>query len=185
VTLGGGYTVKYFNRSVALTIAALSVAACASRDSDHSAGGDVGSTASAFSGGPKLIDVDVRNYELDMEHVRKWLAGMEALMSAAKSDTSIAAAVASNGQETTQQSIAKLDANDRARELLRQAGLTPREYVLTMTAYLQAATADAAQRASPPGKAPSDVNPKNVEFIRDHRSELEPLINKAGLSPTS
>jgi hypothetical protein len=44
--------------------------------------------------------------------------------------------------------------------------------------------ADAAERATPPGKAPSDVNPKNVEFIRQHRAELEPLISKSGLSVT-
>ena len=169
------------SNAILIASAMLAIAACKDRYS-NSAGGEVGSTTS--SAGPRLTDVDVSNYDLDMDNVRKWLAGMEALMTAAKADSAVAAAVASNGQETTQQSIAKLEGNERAREILRQAGLSPREYVMTMTAYLQAAMADAAERATPPGKAPNDVNPKNVEFIRQHRAELEPLISKSGLSVT-
>jgi hypothetical protein len=155
------------------------LAACSSKDTSASANGDVADSASAV---PKLTDVNVQSYDLDMDKVQKWLGGMAALMSAAKTDSSVAAAVASNGNETTQQTIAKLEGNATARDLLNKAGLSPRDYVMTMTAYLQAALADAAQTANPPGKAPADVNQKNVDFIRQHRAELEPLIKKAGLA---
>ena len=84
--------------------------------------------------------------------------------------------------ETTQQTIAKLEGSTAARDILGKAGLSPREYVTTMTAYLQAAMVDAAQRANPQGKAPTDVNQKNVDFIREHRAELEPLLKNAGLA---
>ena len=161
--------------------ALLAVTACSGRDSSSNANGEVGNTASAAVT-PKLTDVNVRDYDLDMDRVRKWLDGMNALMAAAKQDSSVASAIASNGNETSQQTIAKLEGSATARDVLSKAGLSPREYVTTMTAYLQAAMVDAAQRANPQGKAPADVNQKNVEFIREHRAELEPLIRKAGLA---
>ena len=157
----------------------MALAACSYGDKSANANADVGNTASAT---PMLTDVNVRDYDLDMDKVQKWLGGMDALLSAAKTDSSVARAVASSGNETTQQTIAKLEGNASARDILSKAGLSPRDYVMTMTAYLQAAMVDAAQRANPQGKAPADVNQKNVDFIQKHRAELEPLIKKAGLA---
>lgn len=167
------------HRSILSALAIMALAACSSGDTASRAGGEVGASAAAT---PRLTDVSVHEYDLDMDKVRKWLGGMDALMTAARQDSSVAAAIASNGNETTGQTIAKLEGNAKAREILTAAGLSPREYVMTMTAYLQAAMVDAAERASPPGKAPSEVNRKNVDFVREHRAELEPLVKRAGIA---
>ena len=147
----------------------IAVAACTSREKVvvDSAGGEVS---------PALTDVNVHDYDLDMDKMRKWVASMKALMTAAKQDSSLAAAITLNGNETMTQSIAKLEGNSKVTDILRHAGITARDYVMTMTAYLQAAMVDAAARAVPPGKAPEGVNPKNVEFIRTHHDELVELL---------
>ena len=150
-----------------LVVATFALAACTSRDKIETAGGEVGST---------LSDITVRDYDLDMDMMRKWVAGMRALGAAAEHDSSLAAAISSNGNETMTESIAKLEGNSKAADILRQAGITARDYVMTMTAYLQAAMVEAAARANPPGKAPTDVNPKNGEFIRAHHDELVNLL---------
>ena len=157
-------------------VAALALAACSQKTTDHSAGGEVGATTTT-----NLTDVDVAGYDLDMDKMRKWLAGLDGLTAAASQDSSVAAAIASSGNETTTQSIAKLEGNARAREILDKAGISPRDYVMTMSAFLRAAMADAAQSASPDGKAPNDVYPKNVEFIRAHRAELGPMLRRVGV----
>jgi len=162
---------------IIVLMAALSAAAVAcSNGRSEEAGGEVASAAR-----PSLTDVDVADYELDMDKVKKWLNGMTALMTAAKQDSSVAAAIASNGNEKSSETIARMDANPKVKDILDKAGISARDYVLTMSAYLRAAMADAAATASPKGMAPNRVNEDNVEFIRKHRAELEPLLKQAGL----
>lgn len=157
-------------------IAALATAVACSKGGSETSGGEVAAAAL-----PNLTDVDVADYDLDMDKVRKWLNGMAALMSAAKQDSTMAAAIASNGNEKSSETIARMEANPKVKEILDKSGISARDYVLTMSAYLRAAMADAAATSSPKGLAPARVNEDNVEFIRKHRAELEPLLKQAGL----
>ena len=50
-------------------------------------------------------------------------------------------------------------------------GITPREFVLTPMTVLTAALATAAQDMK--AQVPDFVNPANIQFVRDHKAELE------------
>src|SRR5438034_1237007 len=117
-------------RSISMMILAAIMAACGSNATDRTSNGEV--TRRGGTSAVNLTDVDVRDYELNMDKVRKWVAGMDALMSAALQDSSVAAAIASSGNETTRQTIARLEANARARDILDRAGLSAKDYVMTM-----------------------------------------------------
>jgi hypothetical protein len=154
-----------------LVVASLGLVACKSRKTETS-GGEVGAPTGT------LTDVDVSRYNLDMGKMRRWALGMRSLTLAAQQDSSLAAAMRTSGNEPVSQSIVKLQRNARAREILRGVGLTPREYVMIGTAYMQASLAEAAAQSNPPGLAPASSNPRNVEFVRTHRQQLDQLVGQ-------
>lgn len=140
---------------------------------NESSGGEV--TRFAQDNAQRIRDVDVGIYTLDIERMRQVMVGMRALALEAQSDSSLAAAIAPSAQETVLASIIRLEGSARARRILGSVGLTPREYVMTRNAYLQALAADAALVAQPTAKTPPGINMQNVEFIRQHREELDRL----------
>jgi len=153
--------------------------ACSDRGHTAQSGGEV---VAGTAGGPVLVDARVEDVKLDMPAVRNWFAAMRTLMSGAETDASLQGAVRSEGNETTQQTIAKLESSEKARAILHHYDLSPRDYVLTMTALLQAVAAEGALRADTPGALPPGVSRENVQFVREHRAELEPLLQGAGLT---
>jgi len=66
---------------------------------------------------------------------------------------------------------------------LKRAGTTPRDFVMTMVAYLQAATTSASLDANPNARIPANQNADNVEFVRARRAEIAMIMRDAGLTP--
>ncbi|HEU4995490.1 MAG TPA: hypothetical protein VFT29_11760 [Gemmatimonadaceae bacterium] len=154
-----------------LVAATLGLLACKSRKTETS-GGEVAPPTG------RITEVDVSHFNLDMGKMRRWALGARSLAIAAQQDPSLAAAMATSGNEPVSQSITKLQRNSRAREILKGVGLTPREYVMIGTAYMQASLAAAAARANPPGMPPAGTNPRNVEFVQTHREQLDKLVGQ-------
>lgn len=126
----------------------------------------------------RLRDVDVSTYTLDMQLMRQWSVAARALKLAAAGDSVFAAAIHPTGQEPLLRSIRRLERDERALEILSSAGLTPREYVMTTTAYFRATIADDRMRATATGM-PADANAANVDFVRQNRAEIDRLLSRA------
>jgi hypothetical protein len=169
-----------------VVIAAFAIAACAKKDSgtsDTTAAGAAPAptaTASAAPTGEPTAN-DVSNYELNMDRMRKWVAAMKGFAAEAKRDSTAAAAMAMDQGASTAQMIAGLERNPLAHRVLRQAGLSARDYVWTTAAYMQAAMM-AGVMQMPNAKAPEGMNMKNVEFMKAHNAELETMMKEAGMS---
>ena len=114
-------------------------------------------------------------YELTMDNMKKLATAMQALKN---KDSE----VEMNDDDSLDQTVAKIKGNAAAMAALQKAGMSPRDYVLTLTSYLQAGMVVAAQKVDATYKTPPDVSAKNVAFIKAHRAELEQMSKQMGLS---
>lgn len=124
---------------------------------------------------------DLRTYTLDMDKMRRYAAAAKLLDEESKKNPSVVIDV-NIGNEPLSESIATVERNDFVTDVLKRAGTTPSDFVTTMAAYLQAATASAALDADTNARIPAGQNAENVEFVRAHRAEIEKLMNDAGLT---
>ena len=162
-------------RIPALVIVGASVlAACSSKDKP---------AAVADSSATIVRDAttDLRSYDLDMEKMRRYGAAAQALDEESKRNPSVVIDV-NLGNEPISESIATVERNDFVTSVLKRAGTTPREFLMTMAAFLQAATTSAALDADPNARMPAGQNTDNVEFVRSHRAEIDKLMNDSGLT---
>jgi hypothetical protein len=125
---------------------------------------------------------DLRTYTLDMDKMRRYGAAAKALDEESKRNPSLVIDV-NIGEEPTAESIATVERNDFVTDLLKRAGTTPRDFVMTMVAYLQASTTSAALDANPNARIPANQNADNVEFVRARRAEIAMIMRDAGLTP--
>jgi hypothetical protein len=124
---------------------------------------------------------DLRTYTLDMDKMRRYAAAAKLLDEESKKNPSVVIDV-NIGNEPISESIATVERNDFVTDVLKRAGTTPREFVTTMAAYLEAATASAALDADTKARIPAGQNAENVEFVRAHRAEIDKLMSDAGLT---
>lgn len=124
---------------------------------------------------------DVRSYTLDMDKMKRYARAAKILGEESQSNPSVVIDV-NVGNEPISASIATIERNEMVTDALKRAGTTPREFVMTMAAYLEAASTSAALDADPNARVPAGQNADNVEFVRAHRAELDQLMKDAGLS---
>lgn len=125
---------------------------------------------------------DLRTYTLDMDKIRRYAAAAKALDEESQRNPSVVIDV-NIGKEPVSESIATVEKNDFVTALLKRAGTTPRDFVMTMAAYLQAATTSAALDANPNARIPAGQSADNVEFVRARRAEIDKVMKDAGLTP--
>ena len=137
------------------------------------------STTTASTAEP--TEIEISNYPLDMDKMRKWANTQKYLAEAVGKDPSVKDAM-SSGQESFNEEIAKLEAHPAAREALRKAGWSARDYVFTTAAYLQAGMTEGMLASNPGAKIPDGQSTKNIEFIRANKSAIEQVAKDAGVS---
>ena len=125
---------------------------------------------------------DLRTYTLDMDKMRRYAVAAKALDDESQRNPSVVIDV-NIGKEPVSESIATVERNDFVTDLLKRTGTTPRDFVMTMAAYLQAASTSAALDANPSARIPAGQNADNVEFVRARRAEIEKVLKDAGLTP--
>jgi hypothetical protein len=123
---------------------------------------------------------DLRTYSLDMDKMRRYAVAAKALDEESKKNPAVVIDV-NIGNEPLSESIATVERNDFVTDVLKRAGTTPSQFVTTMAAFLQAATASAALDADTNARIPAGQNAENVEFVRAHRAEIDKLLSDAGL----
>ena len=152
------------------------IVACSSRDSSRAASGDTASSAATpIAAEREPTANDIADYRLDMDKMKKYSAAMKGLAALAKTDSAASGAMGTHANETTAQTIARIESSPAAVRVLKDVGLTPRDFVWITAAWLQAAMTQAVLESSPQSKLPPGQNPQNVEFLRAHRAELEAM----------
>ncbi len=170
-----------------LVLAGFTLLACTAKDASQNATADTSAgvaaspaATSAQAGEPTANDIS--NYTLDMDKMRKWANAMKGLAAVARTDSDAAAAMeAGSDNESTAQTIARIESNPVGRNVLRQANLSARDYVMITAAYLQAGMTEGLLSSNPQAKLPEGQNPKNVEFYKAHKTELEQMAKGMGM----
>jgi hypothetical protein len=165
----------------------LAVAACSSKDTAPAAG-DTGAVAtqpsdagaSSSAGEPSANDIS--NYKLDMDKMRKYAAAVKGFQSLGKQDSMALEAVAAKSNESTAQTIARIEGSPIAMRVLRDAGLSAKDYVWITAAWLQAAMTQGILETSKEAKLPEGQNPQNIEFIKAHKAELDAIAKDMGMN---
>ena len=155
----------------------LVLAACNTRDSSRAAAVDT-STAPASSltaTGHEPTANDIADYKLDMDKMRKYAAAMKGFSALARKDSAAAGAMGTHPNETTAQTIARIESSPAALKVLSDVGLSPKDYVWITAAWLQAAMTQAVLESSKDAKLPEGQNAQNIEFLRANRAELEAM----------
>lgn len=173
-------------RRVLVVLSAVVALACTKKDAaNDSAAGTAGSPASgaaaAASAGEPTAN-DFSNYKLDMDGMRKYAAAIKGFSALTPSDTAGVSGLNMSGNESTAETIAKIESNPVARRVLADAGLTAKDYVWITAAYLQAAMTQGLMEVSPQAKMPEGQNPQNVEFLKANKTELEAIMRDAGMT---
>ncbi len=171
----------------ALSVASLALAAllagCTAKDAGRT---DTSGAAAAPSAGAEVpasssaepTANEISNYKLDMDKMRKYGAAIKGFQSLSSADSAAAEAVASEPNQSTAQTIARIESSPVAMKVLRDAGLSAKDYVWITAAYLQGAMTAAMLEANKDAKMPEGQNPQNVEFVRAHRAELEGMLGE-------
>jgi hypothetical protein len=167
------------SRIFALAAAVTLTAACAKKDG---AGDSASSQTAAASSAPAAASTlpanptseDISNYPLDMDKMRKLKASMASMEATAKADPTASISSGSNN-ETAAQTIARIESSPSMRRAIEQAGWSVTDYVWTTAAMLQAAMMEATLASTPGAKLPAGHNPRNIEFIKAHKAELDAM----------
>ena len=163
-------------KSVRPLVLVMLVIACSSGDSNRTASADSGTTSSPHATtAHEPTANDIADYKLDMDKMHKYAAAMRGFAALAKTDSAAAQAMGTHANETTAQAIARIESSPAALRVLRDTGLTAKDFVWITAAWLQAAMTQAVLESSPQSKLPAGQNPQNVEFLRAHRAELEAM----------
>lgn len=146
-------------------------------------GGDEKAAAVADSSATIVRDAttDLRTYRLDMDKMRRYTAAAKLLDQESKTNPSLAIDV-NVGNEPVSESIATVERNDFVTDVLKRAGTNPKDFVMTIAAYLQAAKTSAALDADPNARIPAGQSAENVEFVRANRAEIDRLMREAGMT---
>jgi hypothetical protein len=172
-------------RAVTFLVIAASVAACSGSDADTAAKADSISAASAanavLASEPQPTAIDISNYELDMDKMRRYAAAIKGFSALPPGDTAGMSGLTMSSDESSAQTIAKLEAHPGARRVLSEAGLSASEYVWITAAYLQAAMTQGLLQVSPSTKIPAGQSRRNVDFLVANKAELESIMKDAGM----
>lgn len=84
------------------------------------------------------------------------------------------------------EAAARFEGVPRLRELFRDVGITPHDYLYTRLALAEADMAyhiNASGHTVADGSRPVDIIPANLDFVAKHQAEVKTLNGASGLTP--
>ncbi|HEX2168050.1 MAG TPA: hypothetical protein VHG09_12525 [Longimicrobiales bacterium] len=153
----------------------------ASDESDASAAAAPLSQPSIAGAGDDADIAEIQDYEFTMDDLHRWSEATVALQRLAESNPQLGAAFEQeeSGNQDLDDSIdmmtERIENVPEATDVIEDAGLSPREYVVIFWAMLQTGMAQfsIAQGANPDEVAREmRVNPANLEFMKEHEAEI-------------
>jgi hypothetical protein len=165
-------------------------AACAKGEERDTAAGDTagaaaGAPAASAAGSSADADLaDLTRYRLTMDKVDRYFAAHRNLLQKVKDMSPAEREALEKSQESSSDANANLDDMVRNierspvyRDALRQAGLSPREYIMVTMAMFQAGMAASVVKMRPKDDPDSlaremKVNPENLKFMQQHEAEI-------------
>ena len=121
----------------------------------------------------------IDNFELTMANVDAWMHAQKALGEAVKKDPSLDPGM-NISEENDAQYVARLDASPAMKAAIESAGMSVHDYAYTSQSLVATLMAVGAVEAGQLKDMPEGVNPRNVEFVKAHRAEIEAKMKAMG-----
>ena len=121
----------------------------------------------------------IDNFELTMANVDAWMHAQKALGEAVKKDPSLDPAM-NISEENDAQYVARLEASPALKAAIESAGMSVRDYAYTSQSLVATLMAVGAVEAGQLKEIPEGINPRNVDFIKAHRAEIEARMKAMG-----
>ena len=166
------------------------IAGCAKGDRDAAATGDSAGGAAAPAAAPAGATsadadlADLSRYRLTMDKVDRFYAAQHNVYTKVKNMSPAEREALAKTYEGSSNANASLDDMVRNveripeyRDAVRQAGLSPREYIMVTMAMMQSMMASSVLQMRPNDNQDSlaremKVHPDNIKFIREHQAEI-------------
>jgi hypothetical protein len=118
---------------------------------------------------------EVRAHRLDMDEIRRWSAANIDLSRMARADPELARLMQEEvGPRETP--MDRIERHPGAVEALRNQGFSPRHFVVTSVALMQAMMVAGAMDQHAEMEVPPEVNESNVRLVRENQAEIEELF---------
>ena len=121
----------------------------------------------------------IDTYDLTMDNVHAMMKAQVALAAAEKADPTLDSAM-NISEETDAQYVARLESTPKVRAAIEAAGMSVHDYAYTAQSLVATMMAVGAVEAGQLKDIPDGVNPRNVEFVKAHRAELEKMMQPEG-----
>jgi len=121
----------------------------------------------------------IDRFELTMANVDAWMHAQKALGEAVKKDPSLDPAM-NISEESDAQYVARLEASPAMKAAIESAGMSVRDYAYTSQSLVATLMAVGAVEAGQLKEIPEGINPRNVDFIKAHRAEIEAKMKAMG-----
>lgn len=171
-------------RLSACLLAAAALAACNKSEPAAPAATTDASTASAAQAPATQAPTtpaadDDAHVTLDMGKVKTWMQAQKNLAAAEKEDPTLDAAQNASEENTTQYA-ARLAASPKMRAAIEAAGLSTRDFANIGDTLIGAMMTEAALKGGQLKTVPDGIDPKSVEFVKQHEAEINAMMTGAG-----
>ena len=165
---------------------ALALAACSDDRPADTAAAPPPAASEAPTATPANAPADTENLgditgeiALDKARLDRYFAALANLGALVKQDPSLDG-LEMGDSETTEQFVARIEAQPRIRAALAQAGMSAREYVRTSEALVASMYLVSMLETGTIKELPPEANKANVEFVKAHMAEIEPRMEALG-----
>lgn len=179
---------SHFRGPAVAALSLLLLAACGgdSAPADGGSGGDArpAAPAAAPSGDAEADLLELSDYTLTMEELRRWGTAAAALGQVGRQRPELQDSVIIDAGDPSIDTFAdRLDRIPAARKAVEDAGFSPREYAVVTYVVVQSITSvDAVRQGASVEKLAQEagLNPANLRFAQQHEAEIHAMIARAG-----
>jgi hypothetical protein len=116
------------------------------------------------------------DYALTMANVEAYFKAQQKLAEAAQADPMLEDLTMNVSQEDGVQYAARLEANQKVRAIIADAGLSTRDFALTGETLLTALLAQGALESGALKELPEGMDPASVEFVKQNKVQIEAMM---------
>ena len=122
---------------------------------------------------------DAAPVTLTMDKVRQYMDAQKNLARAVEADPSIGDPAENVSEEDTAKYAARLQASPKMRAAIEQAGLSTTDFANIGDTLVGAMMAEGALASGQLKKIPDGIDPASVDFVKQHKAELDALFGNA------
>lgn len=139
------------------------------------------STAAAQAPATAATPADDESVALDMDKVKAYMQAQMNLAHAAEANPKMGDPAQNMSEENVTQYAARLDADPTMHAAIASAGLSTRDFARIGDTLLGAMMTEGALEGGQLKKIPDGIDPASVEFVKQHKAEINKLFGaKAG-----